>query len=59
MKGPIPTFTYLVKRLAEDFSDLAFLSVIEPGVHGYLDGDHLGKEDVRPFNHELRRRPLH
>ena len=30
MKDPIPTFTYLVTRLAELHPDLAFLHVVEP-----------------------------
>ncbi|TFK94781.1 NADH:flavin oxidoreductase/NADH oxidase [Polyporus arcularius HHB13444] len=35
MKDPIPTFTYLVERLAKEFPDLAYLHVIEPGVSNY------------------------
>ncbi|RPD66476.1 NADH:flavin oxidoreductase/NADH oxidase [Lentinus tigrinus ALCF2SS1-7] len=35
MEDPRPTFSYLVKRLAEDFPELAYLHVIEPGVSNY------------------------
>ena len=35
MKDPVPTFSYLVERLAEDFPELAYLHVIEPGVSNY------------------------
>ena len=47
MKDPIPTFSYIVKRLVAEYPDLAYLHLIEPGVHGYLDGDHLTDSDVR------------
>ncbi|KAI0723895.1 NADH:flavin oxidoreductase/NADH oxidase [Cerioporus squamosus] len=35
MKDPVPTFSYLVQRLAEEFPELAYLHVIEPGVSNY------------------------
>lgn len=47
MKDPIPMFSYIVKRLVAEYPDLAYLHLIEPGVHGYLDGDHLTDSDVR------------
>ena len=46
MKNPIPTYSYIVKRLVEEYPDMAYLHLIEPGVHGYQDGDHLTDSDV-------------
>ncbi|RPD77283.1 NADH:flavin oxidoreductase/NADH oxidase [Lentinus tigrinus ALCF2SS1-7] len=37
MEDPIPTFTYLVSKALERHPDLAYLSVIEPGVAGAGD----------------------
>ncbi|CDO73612.1 hypothetical protein BN946_scf185014.g82 [Trametes cinnabarina] len=37
MRDPIPTFSYLVTRLREQFPDLAYIHVIEPGVGGASD----------------------
>jgi NADPH2 dehydrogenase len=37
MSDPIPTFRYIVKQLAERHSSLAFIHVVEPRVHGYMD----------------------
>ena len=34
MADPIPTFSYLVSRLAETYSELAYIHVIEPGIAG-------------------------
>ncbi|EIW56408.1 NADH:flavin oxidoreductase/NADH oxidase [Trametes versicolor FP-101664 SS1] len=39
MADPIPTFTYLVTKLAQDYPDLAFLHQVEPGVAGGWDID--------------------
>ncbi|KAI0354204.1 NADH:flavin oxidoreductase/NADH oxidase [Trametes cingulata] len=38
MPDPIPTFTYLVSRLATDHPNLAYLHVVEPGISGNIDG---------------------
>ncbi|KAH9886706.1 NADH:flavin oxidoreductase/NADH oxidase [Cubamyces lactineus] len=38
MTDPVPTFTYLVSRLASDHPNLAYLHVVEPGVSGGTDG---------------------
>ncbi|KAL7283668.1 hypothetical protein ACG7TL_003104 [Trametes sanguinea] len=48
MEDPIPTFSYLVTRLREQFPDLSYLHVIEPGVGG---GSDIGfeKEDSNDF----------
>ncbi|KAI0698174.1 NADH:flavin oxidoreductase/NADH oxidase [Cerioporus squamosus] len=37
MPDPVPTFTYLVSRLAEDHPSLAYLHVVEPGISGSTD----------------------
>ena len=37
MKDPVPTFTYLVSRLAEEHPNLAYLHLIEPWVAGNAD----------------------
>ena len=37
MPDPIPTFTYLVRRLAEDYPKLAYLHLVEIGVSGNVD----------------------
>ncbi|KAI0830333.1 hypothetical protein BC628DRAFT_1357469 [Trametes gibbosa] len=39
MDDPIPTFSYLVSRIAEKFPDLAFLHLVEPGLAGGSDID--------------------
>ena len=37
MEDPIPTFTYLVSKALERHPDLAYLSIVEPGVGGASD----------------------
>ena len=37
MKEPIPTFTYLVKQLADRYPDFAYLHVVEPRVNGNFE----------------------
>ncbi|TFK90894.1 NADH:flavin oxidoreductase/NADH oxidase [Polyporus arcularius HHB13444] len=37
MVDPVPTFTYLVNRLAEDHPDLAYLHVVQVGISGGTD----------------------
>ncbi len=37
MEDPIPTFTYLVSQVLERHPDIAYLSVVEPGVAGPID----------------------
>ncbi|RDX41589.1 NADH:flavin oxidoreductase/NADH oxidase [Lentinus brumalis] len=37
MVDPVPTFTYLVTRLAEDHPDLAYLHVVQVGISGGTD----------------------
>ncbi|KAI0362489.1 FMN-linked oxidoreductase [Trametes cingulata] len=37
MRDPIPTFTHLVRRLRDNFPQLAYLHVIESGVMAFLD----------------------
>ncbi|KAI0354205.1 NADH:flavin oxidoreductase/NADH oxidase [Trametes cingulata] len=37
MEDPVPTFTYLVSKIAQDFPDLAFIHMVEPGVGGGSD----------------------
>ncbi len=37
MADPVPTFSYLVSRLARDHNNLAYLHIIEPGYSGNLD----------------------
>ncbi len=39
MADPVPTFTYLVTKLAQDHPDLAFLHQVEPGLAGGWDID--------------------
>ncbi|KAI0633094.1 NADH:flavin oxidoreductase/NADH oxidase [Trametes polyzona] len=34
MEDPVPTFTYLVSKIVEEFPDLAFLHLVEPGLAG-------------------------
>ncbi|KAI0659533.1 FMN-linked oxidoreductase [Cubamyces menziesii] len=38
MPDPVPTFTYMVSRLASDHPNLAYLHVVEPGISGGTDG---------------------
>ncbi|KAH9852603.1 NADH:flavin oxidoreductase/NADH oxidase [Lenzites betulinus] len=42
MADPIPTFSYLVSKIAEKFPDFAFIDLIEPGLAGAFDAE--GKE---------------
>ncbi|KAI0772352.1 NADH:flavin oxidoreductase/NADH oxidase [Trametes elegans] len=37
MEDPLPTFTYLVSKIVEDHSDIAYLHVVEPGLAGGSD----------------------
>ena len=37
MSDPVPTFTYLVSRLAAEHPYLAYLHVVEPGLAGGND----------------------
>ena len=37
MVDPVPTFNYLVSRLAQDHTNLAYLHVIEPGYSGNMN----------------------
>jgi NADPH2 dehydrogenase len=37
MIDPVPTFSYLVKQLAERHSTLGYIHVIEPRMHGATD----------------------
>ncbi|KAI0742949.1 NADH:flavin oxidoreductase/NADH oxidase [Daedaleopsis nitida] len=39
MSDPVPTFSYLVSRLAADHPNLSYLHVVEPGLAGNLDID--------------------
>ena len=45
MDDPLPTFTYLVKELADKHSSLAYLHVVEPRV--------VGMEDRQPLQDEV------
>jgi NADPH2 dehydrogenase len=44
MDDPVPTYTYLVEKIKQEFPDLAYLHVIEPRVNG--------AEDREPAKHE-------
>ncbi|KAI0075622.1 NADH:flavin oxidoreductase/NADH oxidase [Panus rudis PR-1116 ss-1] len=37
MKDPIPTFSYLVQKIAERYPDFAYIHVVEPRVNGNID----------------------
>lgn len=37
MADPIPTFTYLITRIAELYPNFAFIHVVEPRISGNLD----------------------
>ena len=37
MADPIPTFTYMVSRLASDHPKLGYLHLVEPGLAGNMD----------------------
>ncbi len=37
MEDPIPTFTYLISQVIERHPDIAYLSVVEPGVAGGIN----------------------
>lgn len=39
MEDPVPTYTHIVRKLAERHPSLAFLDLVEPGVKGAGDGD--------------------
>ncbi|KAH9854278.1 NADH:flavin oxidoreductase/NADH oxidase [Lenzites betulinus] len=39
MKDPIPTFTYLVSKIAEKHPDFAYLHLVEPGITGASDSE--------------------
>lgn len=46
MQDPIPTYKYLVSRIAELYSDLAYIHVVEPRVSGYDLRDPQGEVGV-------------
>lgn len=37
MVDPVPTFSYLVHKLRENFPDLAYIHTVEPRVYGNID----------------------
>jgi NADPH2 dehydrogenase len=37
MKHPIPQFSYIVRKLVEDYSSLAYVHLVEPRVIGFMD----------------------
>ena len=49
MTDPVPTFSYLVSRLAEDHPNLAYLHVVNAGFSGDVDNGVVSGE-VRLFN---------
>ncbi|KAI0772354.1 NADH:flavin oxidoreductase/NADH oxidase [Trametes elegans] len=58
MPEPLPTFTYLVSCLAEDFSDLAYLHVVEPGISGSTSAPTKPGETNEPLRKIWLPRPL-
>ena len=48
MENPVPTYEYLVRRLATDHPGLAFLDIIEPGIAGNDDGPAATKGQASP-----------
>lgn len=50
MKDPVPTFTYLVKQIAQRYPSLAYLHVLEPRATGDTDVlEPIGAGEVRLF----------
>ncbi|KAI0671112.1 NADH:flavin oxidoreductase/NADH oxidase [Trametes maxima] len=58
MEDPVPTFSYLVSRVAELYPQIAYLSVVEPGVHGGADADPRSGESNDFIREIWRPRPL-
>ncbi|OJT02513.1 hypothetical protein TRAPUB_6930 [Trametes pubescens] len=52
MKDPIPTFSNLVTRLREQYPDLAYIHVVEPGVLGFIDVEQR-KEESNDFIRDI------
>ncbi|EIW60267.1 FMN-linked oxidoreductase [Trametes versicolor FP-101664 SS1] len=52
MEDPIPTFSYLVARLREQYPDLAYIHVVEPGVLGFIDVEQR-KEESNDFIRDI------
>ena len=51
MIDPIPTFSYLVKRLKELYPDFAYVHVVDPRVEGYMTvGDQPGQVNFTTAN---------
>ena len=49
MTDPVPTFSYLVSRLAAEIPDLGYIHVVEPGVAGAASVEADGPEVVRLY----------
>lgn len=58
MEDPVPTFSYLVRRLAEKHPALAYIQVIEPRVIGNVDRDARAGESNDFIREIWRPRPL-
>jgi hypothetical protein len=52
MKDPLPTFTTFMERIHATHPNLAYVHVVEPGIHG--DGD-LSSEGIIPSSEALRK----
>lgn len=53
MPDPIPTFTTLIKHLAEKHSDLSYLHVVEPRISGGGDAEGGSDKESNDFVHAL------
>ncbi|KAI0927728.1 hypothetical protein AcV5_008187 [Taiwanofungus camphoratus] len=49
MKDPIPTFSYLASKIAENYPDFAYLHVIESRVTGNIDREHATEDESNDF----------
>ena len=53
MKDTVPTFSYLVKRVAELYPNLAYIHLTEPRASGNYDKDIVGENESNDYFREL------
>ena len=55
MADPVPTFSYLVQKLKENFPDLAYIHTVEPRVYGNVDAgaSEIGEGDTIDIFREI------
>ncbi|KAI0078452.1 NADH:flavin oxidoreductase/NADH oxidase [Panus rudis PR-1116 ss-1] len=53
MADPVPTFSYLVKQIAEKYPDFAYIHVVEPRVNGIFDRDEVAEHESNDFLRDI------